>query len=148
MNCINHPAVAAITQCADCGKGLCPECVADQKKLLCSICVDKRKTDKLGSSIVYLILYAILFTVGYKYNFMSSKGSPDGQLLSGYVLMAVVSGWQFLNSIIGWKLVQGDLLTWGIYFVLKLLASVVIGFITAPFTILWNIIKFIRNICK
>ena len=55
----------------------------------------------------------------------------------------VYAGWQFLNSVVGWRLVQGDLTAWAIYYVLKLLISVIVGFFTAPFMILWNLIKLI-----
>ena len=64
------------------------------------------------------------------------------------MLMAIVSGWQFLNSVVGWRLVQGELTTWAIYYVLKLLLSVIIGFFTAPFTILRNLIKLIRFLIR
>ena len=48
---------------------------------------------------------------------MEGDGFPDGRLASGYMLMAIVSGWQFLNSVVGWRLVQGELTTWAIYYV-------------------------------
>ena len=74
---------------------------------------------------------------------MEGDGFPDGRLASGYMLMAIV-----LNSVVGWRLVQGELTTWAIYYVLKLLLSVIIGFFTAPFTILWNLIKLIRFLIR
>ena len=148
MNCINHPSEAAVAQCVDCGKGLCTQCVAGQKMPLCASCRQARKRNAIIGSVLFLALYAALFIVGYKLNFMSSKGSPDAQFVSGYTLMAIVSGWQFLNSIIRWRLIQGTLVTWSMYYLLKLFAAAIVGFVTAPFTIVWNIIKIVRNIMR
>ena len=143
MNCANHPTQAAVAQCTECGKGLCVQCVRNQQKPLCAACRETLKSQAIGSTIFHLLVYVGLFIGGYKWNFMEGDGFPDGRLASGYMLMAIVSGWQFLNSVVGWRLVQGELTTWAIYYVLKLLFSVIIGFFTAPFTILWNLIKLI-----
>lgn len=145
MNCINHPSEGAVAQCVDCGKGLCSQCAADQKISLCIPCHQARNRKAVIGSALFLVVYAVLFAIGYKSNFMSSKGTPDARLLSGYTLMAIVSGWQFLNSIIRWRLIQGTLVTWAIYYLLKFFAATVVGFITAPFTILWNLVKIVRN---
>ena len=148
MNCINHPSEVAVAQCVDCSKGLCTECAAGQKTPLCASCRQARSRKAITASALFLGVYTTLFIIGYKLNFMSSKGTPDAQLLSGYTLMAIVSGWQFLNSIIRWRLMQGTLVTWAIYYLLKFFAAAVVGFITAPFTIVWNIVKIVRNIIR
>ena len=143
MNCANHPTQAAVAQCTECGKGLCVQCVQNQPKPVCAACHEKLRSQTVGSIVFHLLVYVGLFILGYKLNFMEGNGFPDGRFASGYTLMAVVSGWQFLNSVVGWRLVQGDLTAWAIYYVLKLLISVIVGFFTAPFMILWNLIKLI-----
>lgn len=35
---------------------------------------------------------------------MASKGSPDTYILSGYIIMAILSGYVFVNNIIRWKM--------------------------------------------
>lgn len=130
MNCANHPAEAAVAQCTECGKGLCVQCVQNQPKPVCAACHEKLRSQTVGSIVFHLLVYVGLFILGYKLNFMEGNGFPDGRFASGYTLMAVVSGWQFLNSVVGWRLVQGDLTAWAIYYVLKLLLSVIVGFFT------------------
>ena len=129
MNCANHPAEAAVAQCTECGKGLCVQCVQNQPKPVCAACHEKLRSQTVGSIVFHLLVYVGLFILGYKLNFMEGNGFPDGRFASGYTLMAVVSGWQFLNSGVGWRLVQGDLTAWAIYYVLKLLLSVIVGLI-------------------
>ena len=148
MNCANLPTQAAVAQYTECGKGLCVQCVRNQQKPLCAAWRETLKSLAIGSTVFHLLVYVGLFIGGYKWNFMEGDGFPDGRLASGYMLMAIVSGWQFLNSVVGWRLVQGELTTWAIYYVLKLLLSVIIGFFTAPFTILWNLIKLIRFLIR
>lgn len=145
MNCINHPSEVAVAQCADCGKGLCIQCAANRRIPLCTSCRQARKKNEITRSVLFLAVYTGLFIFGYKTNFMSSKGTPDACILSGYVSMAIVSGWQFLNAVVRWRLVEGSLVSWAIYYVLKLFIAAITGFFTAPITIVWNIVKIVRN---
>lgn len=148
MNCFHHPNEAAVAQCPDCGKGLCQQCASNYKTPICKTCNDARRRKAIVSYALPLCVYVVLFILGYRWNFMSTANSPDAHILSGYVLMSIISGYQFVNAIMPFKLVSGSSTTWLIYYVLKLALYVVAGFFTAPFTIGWNIFKLIRSIVK
>jgi len=148
MNCIHHPSEPSVTQCADCGRGLCAQCAGSASAPLCPSCSARRRRGEVVSSALYLALYAVLFSIGYRLDFMATENSPDMRMMSGYTLMAAVSGWQFINRIVGWRLTQASAVVWVIYFTVKLLVSAAVGFITAAFTVAWNIVKLIRNITK
>ncbi|WP_244832863.1 hypothetical protein [Alloprevotella tannerae] len=148
MNCSKHPNEPAVAQCVDCGRGMCLQCAGTQNPPLCEDCRKKHQSEDFGRSVLYVIGYTVLFFIGYKSNFMSTKSSPDEHWLSGYFLMAMVSGWQFLNAVIGFRLTSASFAVWGIYLLLKLFASAIVGIATAPITIIWNIIKIVRWIMR
>lgn len=148
MNCFNHPDQTAVAQCVDCGKGLCPECASTYKTAICTDCNKKRRKKSIVSYALPLCVYIVLFILGYRWNFLAIDKHPDMHILSGYVLMSIISGYQFINTIIPLKMVAGSSTSWLIYYVFKFVLYVVAGFFTAPFTIGWNIYKFIRSIVK
>ena len=119
MNCSKHPNEPAVAQCVDCGRGMCLQCAGTQNPPLCEDCRKKHQSEDFGRSVLYVIGYTVLFFIGYKSNFMSTKSSPDEHWLSGYFLMAI-----------------------------KLFASAIVGIATAPITIIWNIIKIVRWIMR
>lgn len=145
MNCMNHPTEAAVAQCTDCGKGLCIQCVSQFKPILCDACAQKRKKSTIRHYVVPLIAYTVLFIIGYRLNFMATKSFPDTQILSGYILMSLLSGYQLVNVIFPFHLTSGSTGTWLIYYVFKLALYAIAGFFTAPFTIAWNIYKLVRT---
>lgn len=148
MNCFNHPTQVAVSQCVDCGKGMCSECASMYKITICTDCNEKRRKKAIISYALPLCVYIVLFTLGYRWNFLANKTLPDARILSGYVLMSIISGYQFVNAIAPFKMKSGDSTSWLIYYVFKFVLYVVAGFFTALFTISWNIFKFIRSIAK
>lgn len=91
----------------------------------------------------YVILYVALFCIGYEPDFMSSETVRHSPYESGYILLALVCGWQVLNRIMPLRMESGTLVAWGIYALLKVLAAVVVGIFTAPLIFLYNIYKLI-----
>ena len=91
----------------------------------------------------YVILYVALFCIGYELDFMSSETVRHSPYESGYILLALVCGWQALNRIMPLRMESGTLVAWGIYALLKVLAAVVVGIFTAPLIVLYNIYKLI-----
>lgn len=148
MNCLKHPEEIAVAQCIECGKGMCVTCVGEQQKPLCNSCRQELRRHTIGMVLFRIILYIALFFIGYKLNFMKSEATSEAQFVSGYALMAIFVGWHFFSSFVKWRLVQGSLATWAIYYVIKLCLSAVAGFFIAPIVILWNLIKSIYYITK
>ncbi|MCM1533011.1 MAG: hypothetical protein NC114_12195 [Ruminococcus flavefaciens] len=146
MNCINHPSEKAVAQCSACGRGLCRECAGNDATPLCRTCLKRHRRAEAASAALFLAAYAALFAIGYKLDFLATANHPDMRIMSGYTIMAAVSGWQFINRIIGWRLGQASAAVWFAYATAKLLAAVTAGLVTALFTVAWNMIKLIRNL--
>lgn len=77
--------------------------------------------------------------------FYGHQKFPRTQILSGYILMSLLSGYQLVNVIFPFHLTSGSTGTWLIYYVFKLALYAIAGFFTAPFTITWNIYKLVRT---
>ena len=144
MNCFNHTQEPAVAQCSDCGKGLCPECAERYQPILCTPCFQKRKRSEAWRSIFSLLFLIALFVIGFKWNFLATKGVEDMRWMSGYVLMAIWSGYLFVEKYIPCKMMAGTNGQWIVYYIVKLLLFVVIGVFTAPFTCLWAVFRVIK----
>ncbi|BAG32597.1 hypothetical protein PGN_0078 [Porphyromonas gingivalis ATCC 33277] len=64
--------------------------------------------------------------------------------MSGYVLMAIWSGYLFAEKFIPYKMIAGTNWQWVFYYIFKLLLFGIIGVFTAPFTCLWAVYRVIR----
>ena len=93
---------------------------------------------------LFQLLLAALFAIGFKWNFLATKGFEDMRWMSGYTLMAIWSGYLFVEKYIPYKMVAGTNGQWIVYYILKLLLFVVIGVFTAPFTCLWAVFRVIK----
>ena len=166
MNCFNHTQEPAVAQCSDCGKGLCSECAERYQPILCTPCFQKRKRSEIWRSIFNLLFLIALFVIGFKWNFLATKvkrgfvvgvitggfkwnflatkGVEDMRWMSGYVLMAIWSGYLFVEKYIPYKMMAGTNGQWIVYYIVKLLLFVVIGVFTAPFTCLWAVFRVIK----
>jgi len=85
-----------------------------------------------------------LFVIGFRWNFLATKGFEDMRWMSGYVLMAIWSGYLFAEKFIPYKMIAGTNWQWVFYYIFKLLLFVIIGVFTAPFTCLWAVIRVIK----
>lgn len=146
MNCINHPTMAAVAQCADCGAGLCIECANIYKPNLCVSCFRRRKKADIINNTYRLFLYVVLFVVGYKLNFLAFGSNPDMEIATGYLLVSGLAGYVFVNYIMPWKMIAGTTGQWNFYYIFKLVLYVGAGLFVAPFAIGWTIFKLIRAI--
>lgn len=144
MNCFNHTQEPAVAQCSDCGKGLCPECAERYQPILCTPCFQKRKRSEIWRSIFSLLSLIALFVIGFRWNFLATKGFEDMRGMSGYVLMAIWSGYLFAEKFIPYKMIAGTNWQWVFYYIFKLLLFVIIGVFTAPFTCLWAVFRVIK----
>lgn len=144
MNCFNHPNEPAVARCVDCGKGLCAECASIYRPILCKSCYRRRKRNEIRRSILNLAFLIVLFAVGYKLNFLSTRENPDRQLLTGYLLMAVWAGYMFVEDVMPYKMMAGTNGQWTAYYIFKLALFTIVGFFIAPFTLLWAVFRIIK----
>ena len=100
MNCYYHPTEPAVARCTRCGKGVCFQCIRySGEAVVCPACDRTGQTEGLFYYLKYVILYVALFCIGYELDFMSSETVRHSPYESGYILLALVCGWQALNRI-------------------------------------------------
>lgn len=141
MDCCHHQDQKATVQCSRCGKGLCQECAKLYTPPLCADCVShnikelKQEVLKLGGiGIVIAIIYLFL---------MYSNGgwhAPLNTLLCGVVAACIPFGWNFITVHTPKVFLTLPVVVWAIYFLLKLIGGIFVGWIAAP----WKIYKTFR----
>ena len=157
MNCYNHPKTISVAQCQDCKKGLCTVCAKKYAIPICFQCNSKR-----GSSEKEVVLKDLFVIYGFgliatyliinNTNFRDSYSNINTTLLwvfMTYVYSSIIAGWKTLNKltinyfiyipIIGW------LFGWFIYFNVKLIIAVTIGWFMLPIRT-YNNLKKIKTI--
>lgn len=147
MNCSYHPDRPAVTQCTECGRGLCAECATKSGNSVCADCRNRKRGGSIALSLFYLVLYAVVFYLGYKWDFLF-KDMDDHAFMSGYFLIAVIAGWQLCNSLFR---IQGVMITLeelGVWTLIKLAIYWIVGLFTAPFVILWNVISIVWQLVR
>lgn len=152
MNCFYHVNQPAVTICPICGKGLCANCAKESS--LCESCRQAKAKKSIVSALSYLILLAIIGTIGYFWDFMGSVSRSENGL-SAYILMAFCTGAYLLLGKFQFRsryIVIGDITTFGIFQILLLIFKVAlaltIGILFTPLVILWQIILLVKNYNK
>lgn len=83
-------------------------------------------------------------TFPHAIEFLCRKYEDIFPIISGYTLMAIWSGYLFVEKYIPYKMMAGTNGQWIAYYIFKLLLFVVIGVFTAPFTCLWAVFRVIK----
>lgn len=142
MKCYKHYERDAVSQCLDCSKALCPECTSKYNKPLCDQCViEGVKSNRLmlfKNIIIMITVFIFAFLTIY-----AEQPIADRFLMS-LLFSGVPWGWSFLNKITPSIFLFMPLGGWLIYFVIKLVLSLLIGLIVMPFKI-YQIIKGMRD---
>jgi len=152
MNCHIHTDHAAVAQSPDCHRGLCSSCSSSYSIPICPSCGNKRiRSEKwsiikgwlitlLAGLIFMVVLGAVLITPGgeHKYRFFSSA------LLLFYISCGVVPGWKALTSITPNMFLFLPLLGWVLYFVIKFMLAIAIGWIILPFKLIKDVMRFVQ----
>ena len=95
-------------------------------------------------SMVTLIVYAVLFGMGYHMNliFGDDKIAP---ILDGYAMTSLFAGLHFLSGAMNRTILVGGCLVVLFTLVLRLVISLAVGAIILPFSITYNIYEVIKN---
>ena len=96
------------------------------------------------SSFMRLVIYAILFIIGYRFNLVFNN-VPDGRIFDGYAMAALFCGLSVLSGFMNNMICIGGCLTMLIFMLIKLAVSMVIGIVTLPICLLFNLYYLIRN---
>ena len=90
------------------------------------------------SSFMRLVIYAILFIIGYRLNLVFDN-VPDGRIFDGYAMAALFCGLSVLSGFMNNMICIGGCLTMLIFIVIKLAISMVIGIIALPISVAYNL---------
>ena len=90
------------------------------------------------SSFMRLVIYAILFIIGYRFNLVFNN-VPDGRIFDGYCMTALFCGLSVLSGFMNNMICIGGCLTMIIYMVIKLAVSMAIGIIALPICVAYNL---------
>lgn len=127
MNCYFHPNEPAVTQCAECGRGLCRDCASAPGGNLCRNCIEKAKSEKRALLIRSIAIFAIVFVLC-----LSAPGAP---FFVALFVAGTPCGWRALSSIQPRMFLFLPIIGWLIYFGIKLFLSYWIGYIAMPMQI-------------
>ena len=128
MKCANHPHLDAVATCVDCGKGLCVDCAHTFDVPICNSCNTARVQGEKSVLVKNIILTAVFFAIG----FYIARDSIMGGIVIGYIFAGIPWGWSFLNKITPSIFLFLPLIGWVIYFFIKGILSLFIGFIALP----------------
>ena len=90
------------------------------------------------SSFMRLVIYAILFIIGYRFNLVFDN-VPDGRIFDGYCMTALFCGLSVLSGFMNNMICIGGCLTMIIFMVIKLAVSMAIGLIALPICVAYNL---------
>ena len=90
------------------------------------------------SSFMRLVIYAILFIIGYRFNLVFNN-VPDGRIFDGYCMTALFCGLSVLSGFMNNMICIGGCLTMIIFMVIKLAVSMAIGIIALPICVAYNL---------
>ena len=90
------------------------------------------------SSFMRLVIYAILFIIGYRFNLVFDN-VPDGRIFDGYCMTALFCGLSVLSGFMNNMICIRGCLTLIIFMVIKLAVSMAIGIIALPICVAYNL---------
>lgn len=152
MKCFNHTDVEAVATCVDCGKSLCKECASRYEPILCDSCAAARQARHNAGVQEYksgilgdIIKSVILFAIGFVVNIFVSGFNVGYCIGLGYSFAAFPYGWRALNKITPDIFLFMPLVGWVIYFIIKTVLSLVVGWFAMPIQIIRLIFAYNKN---
>ena len=112
--------------------------------LLSLVFSDYNEARAFREAFMRLIIYAVLFAIGYKFNLVFDN-VPDGRIFDGYVMAALFCGISVLSGFMNNMICIGGCLTMLLFMVIKLAISMAIGIIALPVCVSRNLYRLIKN---
>lgn len=137
MKCSKHYDRDAVSTCVDCGKALCPECTNKFAIPLCDQCTLSRNSANKNLFIKNTVIMTVFFIIGFS---QGNSGNLFDKLFTGYFFAGIPWGWSALNKITPNIFLFMSWAGWLIYFMVKIILSMIIGMFVTPFKI-YGIIK-------
>lgn len=146
MNCFNHPTETAVSQCVECGKGLCLECTSQFSKPICSNCFSAYWQREKRTAFVELLLTLVIgLPFGIFMSALFHTYDSTGHGLWGnfffvmYFGLGLVPGWRTLTRVTPQVFLFLPILGWVIYFLIKAVLAMFVGLIAFPVRIIRNL---------
>jgi len=131
MKCHDHNDSDAVSQCCDCGRGLCPQCTNKWSIIICDACNYQRAEKEKKEVIKNIYITIPLFFVGLF--FLSNSASFVSRIILGYIFAGLPWGWSALNKITPNVFLFLPIGGWVLYFVIKFMLSLLIGAFALPY---------------
>ena len=112
--------------------------------LLSLVVSDYNEARAFREAFMRLIIYAVLFAIGYKFNLVFDN-VPDGRIFDGYVMAALFCGISVLSGFMNNMICIGGCLTMLLFMVIKLAISMAIGIIALPVCVSRNLYRLFKN---
>lgn len=145
MKCHKHFESDAVSQCLDCGKGLCLECTNKFTIPICSSCNLTRLKNNKNILVKNSIITIVAFVIGlYIYSGMEEATLPF-TLLGALFIAGIPWGWSFLNKITPNVFLIMPVVGWLVYFGIKFTLALFIGIFIMPFKI-YQIVKGLKEL--
>ena len=144
MNCYYHPTRPAVAQCPDCGKGLCHNCASKFRTPICTDCNKSRGREELKAYLKPCVICAVLFILG---SIIGGK-SGENPLFLGYILTCIYGGWSIASLFFANIFISLDFRSIIIYFGLKIIFSIIVGFFATPLFLVYCVYKLVRLTMK
>lgn len=140
MKCYKHNERDAVSQCIDCGRGLCPECTNKFTFPICDQCELKR----INASKQLLVKNIVIMIALFIFGLLIGPENFLGKILMGYCFAGIPWGWSILTKITPKMFLFMSWIGWIIYFLYKIMISTMIGMFVTPFKI-YKTIKELSN---
>ena len=107
-------------------------------RILSLVFSDYNEARAFREAFMRLVLYSVLFVIGYRLNLVFDN-VPDGRIFDGYAMAALFCGLSVLSGFMNNMICIGGCLTMLIFIVIKLAISMVIGIISLPISVAYNL---------
>lgn len=148
MNCFNHPVDVAVGTCLDCNRGMCSRCSSKYNSPICSNCNSKRieieKKTIVNDIVAILVIGFFLALISKNTTEKPPSRNQIESFFYYYSFFASVAGWRYLNKITPQVFLFLPYIGWVIYFLIKSLLSLFIGFFVFPFKIYKDVNRYIE----
>lgn len=137
MNCISHQNIEAVRYCVGCNAPICMECATNYNNLCTSCALSNAKKIK-GETVGTFVIPIICFLAGFALSLYGEMNNPNTDgielvtvLLTGLMCAGIPFGWKALSMITSKFFLFLPIVGWLIYFGVKLLLSLFIGWMIA-----------------
>lgn len=130
MRCAYHVEREAVATCSVCGRGLCQECANKINPPQCLGCfadgLEAQKKQIIKSLVLAAVAAVVVFIIAM---------DEGAELPASFLFALAPFGWIALNKITPSFFLFMPIIGWVIYFIFKLILSMMVGIVALPYKI-------------